>query len=518
MKRIGRLAGLMLLFFWLAVVPVQAQKLLYVPADDRPVSLQYVMDTLRASGSTVFTPPEELLAARNQWGDADRLWNWVEEHCLEADSLVLSADSMLYGGLVPSRVHELPEETLQKRVERFARLRSLNPNARIYVFSTVMRTPQFTAGGVEPPYYEKYGYRIFRISALRDKKELQSLTKQEEQELTALQREVPLDVMADWQARRDKNFQINVQLLQLLQKGELNYLVVGRDDTAPYSQSHKETRDLLKLAAGSTGQFASFPGADQLGMILLTRAVNEFYNRIPVVVVRYAPGIGAATIPSYEDQPAGKTTFDHILAAGGVPLLTPALAELILMVNTPADGKTHEADSTLNMTKASEETKAFVAEAQLWLQAGKKVAVADIAFGNGADNSLLLQMSAQELLPKLAAYSGWNTASNTTGYAIGQGLLAASMTDRERLRLLAVRYLDDWAYQANIRAELNKEINYPRGGSLVKLDERQSLLTIAAEKKFHKFADQYLSGLPTEKLQVSFPWNRMFEIYVTVGK
>ena len=518
MNRTCRLAGLMLLLFWLAVVPVQAQKLLYVPADNRPVSLQYVTDTFEAAGATLLTPPEELLAARNQWGDADGLWNWVEEHSLEADSLVLSADSMLYGGLVPSRVHELSTETLQKRVERFTHLRRLHPNARIYVFSTVMRTPQFTAGGVEPPYYEQYGYRIFRISALRDKKEVQSLTKQDAQELATLQSEVPLDVMADWQARRDKNFQINTQLIHLMQKGEVNYLILGRDDTAPYSQSHKETRALLKQAAGSDGRFASFPGADQLGMILLTRAVNEFHNRIPVVVVRYAPGIGPSTIPSYEDQPAGKTIFDHILAAGGVPLLTPALAELILMVNTPADGKTHEADSALNRTRVSAETMAFAAETKLWLQAGKKVAVADIAFGNGADNSLLMHLSAQELLPELAAYSGWNTASNTAGYAIGQGMLAASMTDHDRLRLLAVRYLDDWAYQANIRAELNKEINYPQGGSLVMLDERQSLLVLAAEKKFHKFASRYLYGLPTAELHATFPWNRMFEVFVTVDK
>ena len=513
-----RLVGLIVMFFLLAAVPVQAQRLLYVPADNRPVSLQYVVDTFQAAGTTILTPPDSLLAARDQWGDADRLWNWVEEHCAEADSIVLSADSMLYGGLVPSRVHELSTETLQKRVERFGHLRTLNPSARVYVFSTVMRTPQFTAGGVEPPYYEKYGYRIFQLSALRDKKEVQELTKQENDKLIDLEREIPAAVMADWQTRRNKNFQINAQLIHLMQKGELNYFVLGRDDTSPYSQSHKETRDLLKLAAGSAGRFASFPGADQLGMILLTRAVNEFQHQIPVVVVQYASGIGPATIPSYEDQPAGKTIFDHILAAGAVPLLTPSLAELILMVNTPVDGKTHEADSTLNISKASAETTEFVSAIQSWLQAGKKVAVADIAFGNGADNSLLMQMSAQGLLPKLAAYSGWNTASNTTGYAIGQGMLAVSMSEQDRLRLLTVRYLDDWAYQANIRSELNREINYPKGGSLVRLDEREPLLVMTAEKKLHKFSDCYLAGLPTAELQASFPWNRMFEIHVTIAK
>ena len=511
-----RLAGLFLIFFWLTASTVQAQTLLYVPADNRPVSLQYVVDTFQAAGATIITPPEEILAARNRWGDADRLWQWVEEHCTEADSVVLSADSMLYGGLVPSRVHDLSAEILQERVEKFVRLKTLNPFARIYVFSTVMRTPQFTAGGVEPPYYETYGYRIFRISALRDKREVQGLTKKEGLELSALEAEVPAAVMTDWQARRDKNFRVNERLIKLLQQGDLNYFILGRDDTSPFSQSHKETRYLLKLASGNEGRFSSFPGADQLGMVLLTRAVNDFYSRIPIVKVCYSPGTGPATIPSYEDQPTGKTTTDHVLAAGGIPLLTADAADIFLMVNTPVDGRTHEADSVFNSTKVSDEKKVFVSEIQSLLERGKKVAVADIAFGNGADNSFLTQMSAQGLLSGLAAYSGWNTASNTTGYAIGQGMLAALMSDNERIRLLTVRYLDDWAYQANIRSELNKEINYPMGGSLVQLDERNPLLVTTAENKFHHFAERYLPGFPTENLHVYFPWNRMFEIYVTV--
>jgi hypothetical protein len=509
--------GLLAVFFLSLVSPVAAQTVLYVPSDDRPVSLAYVVDTASAVGVTILTPPEALLASRTRDGDATGLWEWVDERCGEVDSLILSADSLLYGGLVSSRTHELNPELLQQRLAQFSRLQTLNPSMRLYVFSTVMRTPKFSAGGVEPPYYEQYGYRIFQRSALQDKQELQALTPAEKERLATLRAEVPVADWTDWQARRDKNLRMNAGLIDLAQQGLLNYLLIGRDDTAPYSQSHRETRGLLKLTAGIQGsRFATFPGADQLGMILLTRAVNEFNGRMPVVVVRYTPGVGPGTVPTYEDQATGQTTFDHILAAGGVPLLTPALADVILAVNTPADGITHEADSSANTVQVSPAVRQFADDVQHWLQAGKKVAVADIAFGNGADNALMAEMSARGLLPQLAAYSGWNTASNTTGYAIGQGMLADSMSDRDRRQLLTVRYLDDWAYQANIRNELNQSINYPRGGSLVLLDDRRPELMTAAESKLRSFADRYLAGLPTANLHAEFPWNRMFEIYVTV--
>ena len=56
------------------------------------------------------------------------------------------------------------------------------------------------------------------------------------------------------------------------------------------------------------------------------------------------------------------------------------------------------------------------------------VSIADIAFNNGADNTLVSAMYKRDMLYKIGAYNGWNTASNTVGYAIAQGLLLQSMS------------------------------------------------------------------------------------------
>ena len=41
-------------------IKIDAETVLYVPQDDRPVSLQYTVDTAREAGMTVLTPPQHL--------------------------------------------------------------------------------------------------------------------------------------------------------------------------------------------------------------------------------------------------------------------------------------------------------------------------------------------------------------------------------------------------------------------------------------------------------------------------
>lgn len=506
-------------FFCLLIVGAQAEAetVLYVPADDRPVSLEYAVDTVKAANLEILTPPVEYLAGRNRKGDPDKLWQWLNDHVKQADAVVVSADSLIYGGLVDSRTHDFAQYLLDWRLKRFDKLKTDNPGTRLYVFNTIMRTPQASAGGVEPWYYEKYGPNIFLITALRDKAEQKGLSAEEQERLKASVAAVPKELMADWMSRRDKNFKINAGLIELAKSGRLNYLLIGRDDTAPYSQSHKEGLAITKLADGlPTSKFASFPGADQLGMIMLARAYNDMTWRIPIVQVDYTLGAGGATVPSYEDQPIAKTINDHIVAAGGIVLPKPQKPDMILAVNTPLNGVTLEAEAVDNIAVASYSTRRFVEKVSGHIADGKTVAVADIAFANGADNALMRELADRKMLGSLSSYSGWNTASNTLGFAIGQGMMSKAMSDDDRKRLLTVRYLDDWAYQANIRGQLYQEVIYPNNGSLTYLNQLEPLVTEKAGEKIAAFAKRNLGDLPIDKVKVHFPWNRMFELTIRV--
>lgn len=497
-----------------------AQTLMYVPFDNRPVSLEYVQDTVEKGGFNIITPPAAFLANRTKSADTDYLWDWVFSNVSQVDSIVVSSDALIYGGLVGSRTHDLSDDVLLARAKNFEKLKKMNPTARIYVFSTIMRSPHASSGGVEPPYYETYGPSIFQMNALLDKKELQGLTNVEDIELRSLNYTVPTEVTNDWLARREKNFKINEELIKDAKKDVFTYLLMGRDDCSPYSRSHQESRWLAKEAASlPASKYLSFPGADQLGMVLLTRAANDLSFKIPSVAVKYARGVGDKTIASYEDVSVGENVKNHLIASGCVVIHSEAMADIILAVNTPVNGVTKEAGIAGNTADANRlSTLAFVKEIENDLLNKKKVAVADVAFANGADNFLMAELTKNKIIPQLESYSGWNTASNTIGYTIGQAVFAQKMTRKEKNDLLVVRLLDDWAYQANIRKNLLNETLLPQGHSDVQLDDMTPELITETENQMNTFAQQNLSWYPMKKINVTYPWNRMFEVGINIEK
>jgi hypothetical protein len=314
--------------------------------------------------------------------------------------------------------------------------------------------------------------------------------------------------------RRAKNYQINSQLINLTRKGVIDYFIAGRDDTAVFSQSHKEGRMLKQLASDlSVQRFASFPGADQLGMILLARAYNMLNKATPIITPYYALGTAGATIPRYEDQPFNQTVVEHIIAAGGIVGTAAQRPDLLLAINTPLAAVTEEAELLDNIPAILSSTRQFVATIRNNISASIPVAVVDVAFANGADNALMTELNNNRLLTRLSAYSGWNTASNTLGYAIGQGLMAKTTNDTERLKLLAVRYLDDWAYQANVRKEIYREQSDLRDDNVRYLDQPNTELEALVQKKLRNFASKQL-WLNPDSIQVTFPWNRLFEVEI----
>lgn len=505
----------MIMIICLMTSPLAAAKtLLYVPIDDRPVNYAYPAQTIQAAQANIILPPPEYLSGMYREGSPEKLWEWVMTNADKADALVLSADAMLYGGLVDSRTHEYGPAILEQRLKQFTKLKQTHPHIPLSVFSTIMRSPQASGGALEPRYYKRFGGDIYKYMALQEKDELEGLTPAETQRLAALAASIPPDVLADWLDRRQKNFRNNSQLIELARAQVLEYLIIGRDDTAYYSRSHKEGRMLKAAAAGLTdSKFLTFPGADQLGMTLLARAYNNLHGLTPTVASYYALGPEAATIPRYEDQPFGQTIASHIVAAGGKPVSDLAAADLILAVNTPVTPITEEAESVDNFPVVTDFTRKFVNYIEQSIGAGKAVAIVDVAFANGSDNSLLDELSRRRLLDKVNAYSGWNTASNTLGYSIGQGMLASSMRDNDRKRLLAIRYLDDWAYQANIRPGVYLSLPNSEYYGLRYLSHPTPEAQQLTQSELQRFAAKHLWIRP-DSITVDFPWDRLFEIEI----
>lgn len=499
--------------------PVQP-KILYIPLDNRPVNDSYVKQIIKSTNTRFFTSPNEYLAKDLQGeSKVDENWIWLIQKAQSADIAVLSADTLIYGGLVPSRRHNLDSSVLQERLERFKLLKQKHPRLKIYVFSTILRSPKASQGGAEPDYYAVYGPKIFRYTSLYAKNELEMLSPEEKNEMYALKNAVPEKYMQDWLNRRDKNFAINQQLVALTKSGVIDYLSLGRDDTAVYTLSTKEYLQLNKEAEElyaskfcSTHKFSTFCGVDDLGLVLLARTFNN-YRTVKVMPI-YAPGKGGATIANYEDEPIEQNTVQHIFAAGAIPTSDMDKADMLLLINTPFDGKTKEAISTINQISSE---SLFTEQIKTAILTKKPVALADVAFSNGADNNLMETLKEDKLLYELKSYAGWNTAGNSLGFALAQGLLSDFMQDKQIKKLLTVRYLDDWGYQSNIRTKLDKTIIKEKKIDKNNLKDSSFFNQLKEQTQTDLIDFQYknLKEVVPFEFSSAFPWNRLFEIEIS---
>jgi hypothetical protein len=507
------------------VLPVSAAKadkaavqkrIMFIPHDNRPISDEQTAEVVKKLGYEIVVPPDKMLGGRTDQGHPDELWAWAKENAKTVQAAVISSDSMLYGSLVGSRKHSYTKEEVLGRAQEFNELRDENPKLRLYVFGSIMRTPRSgeASGTEEPGYYRDYGSEIFRYTALADKKDSGGLTRREMKEYTFLQQLIPDKAMHDWMDRRAKNFAANEYMIDLTRQGKFDYFILGRDDNAPHSQTHKESRELGTYAAGlAQSQYQSMAGIDEIGLLLLSRAVNSERHDVPFVYVRYNWGSGGNTVPSYSDEKISDSIRAAIIAAGGLQVTSPDKADFVLAVNTNPNGKTGEANNRDNNGIVREGTKYFASIVEDYLNKGYPVGIADIAFANGADNALLSELKARDLLFKIRAYAGWNTATNSTGFVIGEGMMAAQMTDEARDQLLLRRYLDDWAYQANVRTVIGRQLGWLRGtGAYSSLDDKRIGIEARASRMMNEFAEDNMPPLnELSDLKVTFPWNRMFE-------
>ena len=397
------------LIFLLNTSTCAAASILFIPHDDRPVSFQQPVEVVEQLGYEIISPPTKLLT------QPDELWTWFNENAPFADAAVVASDALLYGGLIPSRSHEIDAEILNARVENFKNLRGKNPNLNLYVFGSLMRTPSFGTPGdrEEPDYYGQYGAQIFQLTGLLDKQEISKLNSKEKSQLVALEENIPDEILDDWFARRLKNLSATQKIIDFAADDVINFFVIGRDDNAPLSQTHRENRiliDYMKNIPKTKAQ--SHAGIDEYAMLLLTRAVNDLNSSLPFVNVQFNRGVGAKIIPHYSDEEIGQSIRDEIIIAGGMFVSKPERADFVLLVNSDPKGNTFEIHNSLPpqvLTKKQQKyfarnAKKFSAMVEDAVNKNLPVGVADIISTNGSDNFLMNQLRDKDLLCSARAF------------------------------------------------------------------------------------------------------------------
>jgi hypothetical protein len=160
-------------------------------------------------------------------------------------------------------------------------------------------------------------------------------------------------------------------------------------------------------------------------------------------------------------------------------------------------------------------------------KSGKAVMLADIAYPNGAD-PLAMEVLRKEgsalVLGSLAAYGAWNTAGNTLGVVIAQGVSTRyinGVRDRALAQqiFLAHRFLEDWGYQTVVRREarvfVQQRWNRPEPDSCN--DDEQIELCLFIERRLSEILYELQqwgvgANLMLKPGSTRLPWKRTFEV------
>ncbi len=494
-------------------------KLVYVPLDERPCNVMFPrMQLPRRGGVILSTPPRDMLGYKKRPARTDLIAGWLESEIGTADALILPLEIVLYGGLIPSRIHTLSEEELERRLTWLHRLvrRATSNGCRVYLYGMIMRTPAYSSSEEEPDYYAVYGKPLFRRGYLSHKEEMVGLHPRERAELAEEVEKIPEDVITDYETRRRLNHSALQRILEFVAEGLLERLILPEDDTAPYGYGPREKlslqRSIEKLQISD--RVYSYPGADEVGTLLVAAAALAATGKRLAVAPVYMDQEASKLTPKYESQPLSESVRSQIRAMGAVPVEEPAAADFVLALNCCSEemGEAWNQKPSdlcaLRQVGFMDALHAIADEHQLM------IAMADCASANGGTTALIEAIERKQLWDDFCGYAGWNTTGNTVGTALAQGALYRLFGDQETRRdNLVYRLLDDWAYQAVVRQELAQ---HPNGFDSIALGSKIQDAREIARGALNRLWTRTFSGegLPTSPglESVDFPWDRLFEI------
>ena len=512
-------------------------KVVYLPLDERPCNAKYPVQLASIADMPLVFPSADMLGKKKQPARHEDIAAWLVKETKDASHLIVSVDMLVYGGIVPSRLHHLSESECLRRLSLLSELKRSNPSLEIHAFNLIMRAPAYNSSDEEPDYYEHYGYRLYRYGWLKDKAQYEKLDDEEQQERDRIAAEVPQEVLNDFLHRRQVNAAVNLQAISLVDEGIIDHLIIPLDDNAKYGFSPMEQRKLLTTVEqlNLLDRVLIYPGADEIGCTLLARVFCRLHGYRPEVFVRYSSTLGPTIVPKYEDRSLNESIKSHLTSAGAVMADSPSGADVVLMVHSPPVSQADVAESPYAY---SGRHRAYFSEVHIpefavaiesQLDKGRLVALADVASSNGSDHALMKLLSKKKLLGRLTAYAGWNTSGNTLGTVIAHAVIASywhgpagSVPDRVKRAsraFLLSRYVEDWGYQTLVRKDVAENHLPAMGGDYFRVGHIREQVSALITEKLQRFCRQYLSDVAEEadiaRLRTDQPWNRMFETDVT---
>lgn len=439
----------------------------FVPIDNRPVCYTLPEQICAMDGNIrLYMPSREWLGDLTKYADVDKIFQWLKD-LPKVDAIILSLDTVAYGGLISSRRSNDSFEKIKERIEKLKEILK-DKHAEIYAFSSIMRISNNNINEEEKEYWNKWGKKIFNYSFCMDKFG------------TICKNEVPEEILNDYLSTRKRNFEINKIYLEWQKEKIFNTLIFSKDDCAEYGFNVQEARELEKL-----GGFVK-TGADEIPLTLLARSIKGKLKVAPIFLEPDCKDL----ISNYEDVSIEKSVKGQLNLAG-CDICEPCDADILLYVNNFKDKQGEIVMKVL--------TEQFGGE---FKTPDKSFMIADVRFANGADNAFVKKLFENDLNENFYGYAAWNTSANSLGSLICGAKVkyfAKSFDKSAFQKLQTVRFLDDWAYQANVRQNLKTP----------DVDKITAEMRHYENVVFDKLKSKY-------KIDYKFPWNRLFEVEICI--
>lgn len=488
-------------------------KIALIPLDNRPVSYSLPVQIAQLNKNiNIFVPPRELIGGLTHNTNINEVLSWLNNllNNENIDNVICSLDSIIYGGLIPSRRSPDSEETVKNRVEEFKKLiveYKKRKNLKVLAFSSIMRISNNNYNEEEKEYWNKYGELIFKYSYLTHKiSEFPELDDQKE--LNQVFSQIPEEILVDYIETRQRNFNINKLYLDFAKDKIIDYMVFSQDDTAKYGFNVQESKNIRALIdeqhLESTVNVQT--GADEIPSDLLTRCITESIGKKTSIYPVFSVESGKNVVSRYENRTIEASVIGQTSLCGAKIANAPENADILLFVHTPVATQN---DHCMNIHTEMENIGAVNFCISTIKNSKIPVIIADVACANGGDNLLVRSLLGNGIdLSKIYSYAGWNTTGNTLGSAISIGLsrYCAEKTygfnPENFKKLFLVRLADDWAYQTIIRQKI-RAITSEADTNLLAEELKPFVLNLAQKINLH-----------LSELSLSFPWNRTFEVEI----
>lgn len=507
--------------YWLTVI--------LIPLDSRPPCTQFVEQLAHMAGIKVLLPQPELLDNYKASADKQALRMWLSQASKEADAAIISTDMLIHGGLLASRLSTGTDEDTNQVLHLLTKMHEENSSLKIYVFSIIPRL--LIADNQESAAFQK---NMLKYSVIKD--QVYTFENIEDMKtLVALEKQIPANIINHYTAMYEKNAILNLTLMNMAEQGILAGLVIGQDDGQPFgipNINKQQLQNQLMKKTSLINQVFITRGTDEVAISLLGHISTQFSNYHPKVYTIYSNTDAAQITMPFMPHTVAKTVQEKIKISGALETSTIEDADFILYVHV---GTKNNKSAFL---PAAKQIKSLLGQ-------GYHVALVDLTENFQRDETLLPVLLEQDVaIPKLVAYAGWNTTSNSIGTAVTQACIFTKGLTKDNnlpetmalykynLEFLTARLLDDFYYQKEINPYINEQLQrshidpynlgrfyYQTNDTIQKMMLSKGRHLLREGLKNYPIAVRTNQGeqqiiITDLKVQTYLPWQRTFEICI----